>query len=61
VGLLLALGDEHGLSVFEIELPRKIFDFNKEEITGDWNKNCMNRDCIIVPISTNIIPVIRYI
>jgi hypothetical protein len=38
MGLHLVLGGEHGLSVFEIKVPRKKFDFNREEFRGDWKK-----------------------
>jgi hypothetical protein len=34
-------------------VPRKVFDFNREEVTGDWSKNCMRRDFMIFPPSAN--------
>jgi hypothetical protein len=56
--LHLVVGDEHGLSVIEIEVPRKVSDFNREEVANEWNKSCMNGDFMIFPPSTNIIPCI---
>jgi hypothetical protein len=61
MGLHLVQADEYGLNLFEIIVLRKVFDFNREEITGEWNKNCTNGDFMIFPPSTNIIPVITYI
>jgi hypothetical protein len=34
----------------------KIFVFKREEVTGNRDKNCMIRDLMILPSSTNIIP-----
>ena len=45
MGLHVVLGDEHGLSLFEIKVPRKVSDFFQGG--GDWNKNCMNGDFMI--------------
>jgi hypothetical protein len=61
MGLHFVQGDEHELNGLEIKMPRKVFDFNREQFTVDWNKNCMSRDFLILPPSTNIIPFIRYI
>jgi len=36
--LHLVVGDEHGLSVFEIEVPRKVSDFNREELQMNGTK-----------------------
>jgi len=32
--------------VFEIKVQRKVFDFYRVEVIGDWNTNYMNRDFI---------------
>jgi len=34
----LSLWDEHGLRVFENEVPRKIFGPKRKEVTGGWRK-----------------------
>jgi hypothetical protein len=34
----LALGEEHGLRVFENRVVRRIFGTKRDEVTGEWRK-----------------------
>ena len=54
----LTLKEEHTLRVFENRLLRRIFEPNRDEVTGEWRK-LHNKKLIDLYSSPNFVPVIK--